>query len=205
MPSLPQYIAGNQLTLLTNGVEYFPALLAALELAQRVVFVETYLFAEDATGRTVAAALARAATRGVQVHLLLDGFGARDFAPRLRDTLVGGGVQILIFRPRISPLTLRRSRLRRMHRKIVCIDATIAFVGGINVIDDDDTPGQIPPRYDYAVQIEGPLATHISSATTRLWASVAWANSGRRLPQIGAWRPWRPLREVAPRTAESGS
>jgi cardiolipin synthase A/B len=204
MPSPPQYIDGNRLTLLTNGVEYFPALLAALEGARREVFVETYLFADDDTGRTVAAALARAAARGVQVHLLLDGFGARDFASGLRECLVGSGVQILIFRPKVSPLTLRRSRLRRMHRKLVCIDETRAFVGGINVIDDNDTPGQIPPRYDYAVQIEGPLATHTSGEAARLWASVAWANSGRRRPQFGARRRSQPLRGSAPIAAPAG-
>ena len=201
----PEYLSGNRLTLLESGKQYFPALIAALDRAQREVFVETYIFADDDTGNLVAGALARAAMRGVQVHLLLDGFGARDFAPRLRDMLAGAGVQVLVFRPKISPLTLRRSRLRRMHRKLVCVDATVAFVGGINVIDDYNTPGQTPPRYDYAVRIEGPLATHTSRASTRLWASVVWANSGRRWPSIGALRPRRSPRGVDPVAAERGN
>ena len=201
----PEYLTGNRLTLLESGKQYFPALIAALDLAQREVFLETYIFADDDTGSLVAGALVRAALRGVQVHLLLDGFGARDFAPRLRDMLAGAGVQVLVFRPKISPLTLRRSRLRRMHRKLVCVDATVAFVGGINVIDDYDTPGQTPPRYDYAVRIEGLLAGRTSSASARLWASVVWANSGRRWPGIGALRPRRSPRGVDPVVAESGN
>jgi len=176
----PVYVAGNRLSLLESGAHYFPAMLAALAAAQREIFIETYLFADDATGRLVVAALVAAATRGVSVHVLLDGFGGRDFSPELRDALTAAQVQVLVFRPKISPLTLRRSRLRRMHRKIVCVDGDRAFVGGINVIDDYDTPGQTPPRFDYAVGIEGPLAAKVRAASARLWASVAWASSGRR-------------------------
>ncbi|MBI2801090.1 MAG: cardiolipin synthase ClsB [Gammaproteobacteria bacterium] len=178
----PDYVAGNRLTLLRSGEQYFPALIAALDAAQREVFVETYIFADDVTGGLVAAALARAAVRGVQVHLLLDGFGARAFANHLRAMLEAAGAEVLVFRPKVSPWTMRRSRLRRMHRKIVCIDAAVAFVGGINVIDDQDTPGQLPPRYDYAVRIEGPLVTHARRAAARLWSTTTWASVGRRWP-----------------------
>ena len=138
--------------------------------------------------------------RGVEVHLLLDGFGARDFAPRLRDMLERAGAQVLVFRPKISPLTLRRSRLRRMHRKLACVDAAVAFVGGINVIDDYDTPGQIPPRYDYAVRIEGPLAGRARREAARLWSSVAWASLGRRWPGFADPARWRTPR-AAPAAA----
>ena len=196
-----RYVAGNRLTLLKNGTQYFPALVEAIDAARREVFVETYIFADDKTGSLVAAALARAAARGVDVHLLLDGFGARDFAPQLRDLLERAGVQVLVFRPKISPLTLRRSRLRRMHRKIACVDAAFTFVTGINVIDDYDTPGQTPPRYDYAVRIEGPLAARTRYEAARLWSSVAWASIGRRWPGFAdpaRWRTPRRVLDVAP-------
>ena len=167
-----EYVAGNRLTLLRNGEQYFPALIDAIDAARREIFVETYIFADDETGSLVAPALARAATRGVAVHLLLDGFGAHDFAPRFRDMLERAGVQVLVFRPKISPWTLRRNRLRRMHRKIACADASIAFVGGINVIDDYDTPGRTPPRYDYAVRIRPFRGAR--SAGGASWSRVAW-------------------------------
>lgn len=186
-----EYVPGNRLTLLKNGQQYFPALIDAIDNARREVFVETYIFADDETGSLVASALARAAARGVDVHLLLDGFGAHDFAPRFRDLLERAGVQVLVFRPKISPWTLRRNRLRRMHRKIACADASIAFVGGINVIDDYDTPGQTPPRYDYAVRIEGPLAASARGAAARLWSGVAWASFGRRWPGFADPSRWR--------------
>jgi cardiolipin synthase len=178
--ALPQFVPGNRLTLLCNGEHYFPALIEAIDAARTELFLETYIFADDETGSLVAQALARAASRGVAVRLLLDGFGAHDFAPRFRDMLESAGAQILVFRPNISPWTLRRNRLRRMHRKVAVVDASCAFVGGINVIDDYDTPGHTPPRYDYAVRIEGPLTLRVRDAAATLWSRVAWADFRRR-------------------------
>jgi cardiolipin synthase len=175
-----QYIAGNRLTLLTNGEQYFPALVEAIDAATEEVFLETYIFADDQTGSLVADALARAAARSVRVHLLVDGFGARDFAPRFAAMLIGSGARILVFRPIVDPWRLRRGRLRRMHRKLAAIDGRVAFIGGINVTDDYDTPEYTPPRFDYAVRIEGPLAAEVRAAAARLWAQVSWATFKRR-------------------------
>jgi cardiolipin synthase len=186
---VPEYVAGNRLTLLRNGEQYFPALVEAIDAARHEVFLETYIFADDQTGSLLADALARAAARGPAVRLLLDGFGARDFAPRFRDMLARAGVELLVFRPQVSPawrLRVRRMRLRRMHRKIACVDRAVAFVGGINVIDDYDTPGHTPPRYDYAVRIEGPLTVELRAEALRLWTRVSWATFGRRWPGFGA-------------------
>ncbi|MGH8707119.1 MAG: phospholipase D-like domain-containing protein, partial [Burkholderiales bacterium] len=146
---------GNRLTLLCNGEQYFPALVDAIDGARVEVFLETYIFANDQTGSLVADALARAAGRGVTVRLLIDGFGAREFSPRFRAMLRGAGAHVLVFRPEVSPWGLRRNRLRRMHRKLACVDGRHAFVGGINVLDDYDAPDDSTPRHDYAVRIEG--------------------------------------------------
>jgi cardiolipin synthase len=181
------YLDGNRLSLLRNGEQYFPALVAALDGAREEIFLETYIFADDETGSLVADALARAAARGVAVHLLIDGFGAADFAPRFHRMLSAAGAELLVFRPERSPWRLRRNRLRRMHRKLASVDGRLAFVGGINVIDDYDTPGDTSPRHDYAVRIEGPLTAEVRAATVRLWSSVA--RSARRA------RPLPPGRE----------
>ncbi|HTP63436.1 MAG TPA: cardiolipin synthase ClsB [Burkholderiales bacterium] len=181
-----EFVAGNHLALLKNGEQYFPALVAAIDAAKSEVFLQTYIFADDETGSLVADALARAAARGVATHLLVDGFGARAFAPRFRDMLAAAGAEVLVFRPQVSPWPFwkQRSRLRRMHRKLTSIDGTVAFVGGINVVDDLESPEPGYPRYDYAVRIEGPLAAQARTAAARLWTRVAWATFGRR------WRRW---------------
>ncbi|MGQ0511318.1 MAG: cardiolipin synthase ClsB [Betaproteobacteria bacterium] len=184
---MPDYVPGNRLTLLRNGEQYFPALVEAIDAAAREIFLETYIFADDQTGSLIADALARASARGVATRLLIDGFGGKDFPRRFRENLSNAGVRILIFRPKVSPWPpwRQRTRLRRMHRKMACVDGAVAFVGGINIIDDYHTPGQTPPRYDYAVRIEGPLATRVRAEASRLWSRVSWATLGRRWP---GWR-----------------
>lgn len=180
-----KFLPGNRLTLLNSGADYFPALIAAIDDAQHVVHLETYIFEDDQTGRAVAEAMIRAARRGVTVRVLVDGFGAPEFAATLQPQLVTAGVQVMIYRPEVARLLLRRHRLRRLHRKLSHIDGRVAFVGGINVIDDCNTPHQIPPRYDYAVRIEGPLLQPIQYALHHVWEIVSWVALNRRYRLIG--------------------
>jgi cardiolipin synthase len=188
-------VDGNRVTLLTSGVEYFPALEAALDAARREIHIETYIFENDATGAAIGAALKRAAQRGVTTNVMVDGFGSSGLGAEFISGLKEAGVNFLIFRPDVSPWSFRRTRLRRLHRKIAVVDARVAFVGGINIIDDMHTPGHTPPRFDYAVRIEGPLVTHVHVAARRLWALV----SATQL------RPgWRQLREMGPFSAPKG-
>ena len=174
------FVGGNRITLLHNGAEYFPALETAIDGAQHEVHLETYIFEHDATGIRIAEALKRAARRGVATHLLLDGFGSQDLPQTVIQEMLDAGVQALIFRQKISPFGLRRNRLRRMHRKLAVVDARIAFIGGINIIDDLHNPEPLPPRFDYAVSIEGPLLTEIHPAAKHLWMLVAWAHFNQR-------------------------
>jgi cardiolipin synthase len=157
---------------------------AAIDAAQTEVFVESYIYSDDATGQRIAEALARAAARGVATHLLVDGFGTPKFSPRLRKLLADAGAELLVFRPSLLPRFLRRPRapLRRMHRKLASIDGRLGFVGGINIIDDVDPPHAGPPRFDYAVRLEGPLATQVHLEAGKLWSRVSWASVGRRWP-----------------------
>jgi cardiolipin synthase len=180
---MSDFVAGNRVVLLRTGSEYFPALETACDEAQNEIYLETYIFADDVAGQRIAQALMRAARRGVAVHVMIDGFGSKDLADQLPEELRSAGVRVLKYRPDISPWTLRRERLRRMHRKIVVIDARIAFVGGINVIDDMHTPNHIPPRFDYAVRVEGPLLADIHPAVTQLWRRVMWTQFHRGWPQ----------------------
>ena len=175
-----EFIAGNRLTLLNSGAEFFPALLAAIAGAQRDVHLESYIFENDDTGRSVASALIDAARRGVAVRLLVDGIGSPEFARTLRPALADAGVMAVVYRPDLARFRLRRHRLRRLHRKLAVIDGETAFVGGINIVDDLDPHAHLPPRYDYAVRIEGPLLQQIKSAMQRLWEIVIWVHLKRR-------------------------
>ena len=171
---MTRIIPNNQITLLQNGEEYFPAIETAIDRAVHEIYLESYIFENDDTGLRIAEALRRAAFRSVKTHVLIDGFGSHSLPKTMVDYLKAAGVMILKFRPKISPWTLRRRRLRRLHRKIVVVDRKIAFVGGINIIDDMDMPDQTSPRYDYAVSVEGPLVKIIRASARQVWSRVAW-------------------------------
>jgi cardiolipin synthase len=184
-----EFVNGNRITLLKTGAGYFPALEAEIRAARREIHLETYIFAGDTTGRAIASALVGAARRGVAVNVLVDGFGSQELDRALVHEMRGAGVRFLVYRPNISPWTLRRARLRRMHRKIAVADARVAFVGGINVVDDTEDPGTIPPRFDYAVRIEGPLLERIHPVVTRLWNLVCATQFRGRMPEAARSTP----------------
>ena len=177
-------VDGHTLTLLRNGEEYFPRLIAAVDGAVISVYVETYIYATDASGLMVAEALRRAVLRGVKVHLLLDGFGCAELSRSWVAEMRAAGVHVLWFRPEISWLSLRRKRLRRLHRKLVVVDGSTAFVGGIN-IEDDVPPGtSMGPRLDYAVEVQGEVVRYIHVVIRRLWVLVSWTNFRRQRERV---------------------
>jgi cardiolipin synthase len=184
---------GNRIRLLVNGEQYFPELLAAIDSARRVIEIETYIFADDNIGHRVADALAAAGSRGVEVRLLIDGFGGGEHARRLVDELGVHGVQVRIYRPE-RWWRLERKLLRRLHRKFAVFDERLAYVGGINIIDDHNVPGhvrgQVGPRFDFAVACEGPIVGAVTVAVRQLW---------RRLSLVDLRRNAAPPRMVLPR------
>jgi cardiolipin synthase len=169
-----QYVSGNQITLLRNGSEYFPAITAAIDSARLEIHLQAYIYEHDETGILVGDALKRAVARGVVVCVLLDGFGSKNLPADYVEELRAAGVKLMFYRPKISPWTLKRNRLRRLHRKVLVVDGQVAFVGGINIIDDENCPGKNGPRIDYAVQVEGPLVKRIHTSIHHHWRRISW-------------------------------
>ena len=164
-----RFLPENQVTLLHGGAGFFPSLIAAIDEARDAIFLETYIFASDETGLEVRDALHRAADRGVRVHVINDWTGTgRAHTERLQKELEKEGVQHRVFNPWF------RRGIARSHRKLCVIDDRIAFVGGINIIDDmqadDDSDIRLPsPRWDFAVRIEGPLVAPIHLEMEAQW------------------------------------
>jgi cardiolipin synthase len=173
---------GNRVDLLCGGSEYFPALLAAIDAAKTEVYLETYIYEDDETGKRVTAALAAAAKRGVKVRVSVDGFGSSNLAPPIRERFDEARVEYVIFRPEHSLWKsgfkfFSRARLRRLHRKLTMVDRTIVFCGGINILDDLNDPNHGPleaPRFDFAVRIEGPIVGPISAYMLNQWLRLDW-------------------------------
>ena len=200
---------GNAVTLLENGVQLFPALCEAFDQATRSIQVETYIFRLDAAGTQILHHLKLAALRGVRVRVMLDGFGSAPDEQKILAELLSVGAQCRIYRPEPKQFTLKSfdfKRLRRLHRKIVVVDSRVAFIGGVNFEDDYLTPQLLKrdveddylaskllkresdPRFDYAVQLTGPVIADAVHAQDLLWLRLNW-----RLLLRGP-RTWRHLR-----------
>lgn len=166
-------ITGNRIRLLQSGGEFFPALIAAIDAAQSEVRLETYIFNADPSAETVRDALIRAAQRGVQVNLLIDGVGSREFPADWRRNLQQGGVNLMVYRPLVMGWLANPRSLRRLHRKLAVIDARLALVGGMNLIDDFEPVRFDAPRLDFSVEVQGPLLAAIHQDMHKLWRLVA--------------------------------
>ena len=173
-------VEGHTLTLLRNGEEYFPRLIAAIDGATDSVYLETYIYTADATGRKVSDALQRAAKRGVTVRLLLDGYGSSDLPQQWIDEMLAANIEVLWFRKKIGRFNFRLYHLRRLHRKLALVDEHIAFVGGINIIEDVPGGEITAPRLDYAIEIQGAVVVKIYASMRRLWTLVSWMNFRRQ-------------------------
>lgn len=186
---MSRFLPGNRVDLLRNGDEFFPALKAAIDSACHDIQLETYIFRIDDTTRPLAEALVEAARRGVEVRILVDGFGSRTFPADWVALLTEAGAHFHFYRKFRFTWLPRRNRLRRLHRKLAVIDGRIGFVGGINLHDDRDNaePGYAA-RYDYAVRVEGPVLAPLCATTRGLWRHLALLR-GEVWPVIELSRP----------------
>jgi len=179
-------IGRNKLTLLQNGTRFFPQLCADIDAAQHFVYLETYIFAADETGRLVSQALQRAALRHVTVRVLLDGIGSAEFPQAWVDDLRTAGVEVQWFRRETGLFNFNRFRLRRLHRKLAVIDGETAYVGGINILNDIPEGEDFDaPRLDYAVRVHGALAQHVHEEMRTLWSVIQRATLRKRIGQLG--------------------
>lgn len=189
---------GNDVQLLENGVELFPALCDAIDHARTSVHLETYIFKLDRSGRKILDALKRAARRGIAVRVVVDGFGSADVAEDIREEIEHSGGICRLYRPEpkwFHWLAFHPDRLRRLHRKITIVDGETAFIGGINI--EDDFPASThhsehpEPRYDYAVRMTGPAVADAIHAVNQLWLRLNWVALGRSVTS------WRHIRQQA--------
>jgi cardiolipin synthase len=190
------FLADNEVTLLHTGTDYFPALIAAIEAAQYEVYFETYIFAGDDTGQRVLAALMAAAGRGVQVRMITDWWGTgRRQINHMHGLRTAAGVEHRMFNPWF------RRGITRTHRKICVVDRELAFVGGININDDlfcdyDHSKALSAPRWDFAVQVRGPLVTDIQLEAVTQWRRLGKLSLIKRIGLL------RDLRKVSKVTAQ---
>lgn len=188
------FLADNEVKLLHTGTDFFPALIGAIENAQYEIYFETYIFAGDDTGQRVMAALIAAAQRGIHVRMITDWWGTgRRQVNHMHEKLVAGGVEHRIFNPWF------KRGVTRTHRKICVVDREVALVGGININDDMfcDYNHAIPldcPRWDFAVQVRGPLVASVQKEQETQWRRLGKMNLIKR---ISLYRDMRKVNKIA--------
>ena len=159
------FTAGNEVRLFGTGDAYFAALIARIDAATKDVALETYIYCDDAAGQPVSEALVRAAARGVRVRVITDGIGTGRLP--LFDAWRAAGIEHRIYNPHL----FGRFGFSRTHRKIAFVDGVAAFCGGINIVDDYDAGAlRLPfPRWDFAVEVSGPVVAQVRAAFDTQW------------------------------------
>lgn len=156
----------------------------AIDRSAQEVRLETYIFSFDASGERVAAALVRAARRGVPVYLVMDGIGTPEVPGDWVHRFTEAGVRWHLFSPLGRWGLLIPGRWRRLHRKLCVVDARVAFCGGINILDDYYEPDHTmldAPRFDFSVQVEGPLVADAHRAMAQFWERLQITRQLERL------------------------
>ena len=124
----------NDVVMLCNGEQAFPAMLEAIAQAKHYILLISYLFESDVIGKQFAEALITAENRGVKVHVIVDGVGERYSWPRISKKLKRAGIAVASFiPPKLWPPSL--SINLRNHRKLLVVDGAVAFTGGMNISD----------------------------------------------------------------------
>ncbi|MGA7828039.1 MAG: cardiolipin synthase [Geobacteraceae bacterium] len=162
--------SGNRISAFHNGEQAYPAMLEAVTTARKTVHLSTYIFDGDKTGRVFIEALSRAAARGVEVRVIVDGLGEKYSYPTARKLLQGSGVQIERFLP-----MRQGGRLNlRNHRKILIIDGNLGFSGGMNIGGRHmvEQPETSSPVVDMHFRIEGPVVTDLQKVFLEDWFFV---------------------------------
>ena len=176
-PKFPAYVAaiagspvtrGGRFEVLTNGVQIMPAMLAAIEQARERIVFETYVFTDGTYARQFSQALAAAARRGVRVFLLLDALGAKGLGDHNEKTMTDAGVQVAWF----NPITFRHAEEinGRTHRKILVVDGTVGFTGGVGVADYWAGNADARDHWrDTQIRVEGPPVRFLEACFYENW------------------------------------
>lgn len=159
---------GNRVTVLRNGVQIFPAMLAAIKAAKKTINLEFYIYWDGEIARTFAQALAERARAGVKVNVVLDAVGSSSTSPELIVFMERNGIAVEWYHP-LRWYTLSRAN-HRTHRKLLVVDGEIGFCGGVGIADvwlgDADSKDH---WRDTVVKVEGPVVTQMQFAFMDNW------------------------------------
>jgi cardiolipin synthase A/B len=178
--------APESVELLDGGAQAYPRMLQAIGLARRSVHLEVYTFAPSGVGARFVDALADAATRGVTVQVVIDGWGSAHGGRSVAASLRAAGCAVRIYH-RLWALLL--GHFGRNHRKILVVDNEVAFLGGINIGDENVGDALRVGWADLALEIRGPQCAQLGRMIRR--EPDRWVDSSLRVYLCGLGGGWR--------------
>lgn len=165
------FVPGNSTTTLQNGDEIFPAMLDAIATAKETITFETYVYWKGEVGASFAAAFAERASQGVKVHVILDKFGADRIDPEYLKLMRKAGVEVVEYHPlRWYDIGWANKLNNRTHRKLLIIDGTLGFTGGVGIADEWMGKAETSKQYrDTHYRVRGPVVSQLQSAFVDNW------------------------------------
>ena len=175
---------GNAIEPLCNGDEAYPAMLDAIDRAQKSIAFCTYIFDNDAAGIQFVLALEKAVKRGVEVRVLIDAVGARYSRPSIIRELHQHGVRVARFGVALIPWRMPYMNLRN-HRKLMIIDGSVGFTGGMNIrVGNLLQSNSGHPVQDLHFRIDGPVVRNLMQTFAEDWGFTT-----REVLQGDTWFP----------------
>ena len=159
------YYVRNRIKLIKGGSDYFDLLERLINEAKSSIYLQTYIFDSDTTGRRIARALLNAAARNVRVAILIDGYASQSLPFWLTESFREAGIQFNWFYPFWK--TKKFYFGRRLHHKVVVVDKGKVLVGGLNISDRYNDTDTRPAWLDWAVYAEGDVAAAVQRICQR--------------------------------------
>ncbi len=164
----PAFLEGNDVKVLNNGDDIFPAMLDAIRGAKQTITFETFIYWADSIGEEFADALVERANAGVKVHVLLDWLGSVKMEQKQLDKMINAGVEIQRYhKPHWSHLTRLNNRT---HRKVLIIDGELGFTGGVGIADQWRGDARNPDEWrDTHFKVTGPVVGQMQAVFMDNW------------------------------------
>lgn len=156
-----EYHKAAEIRLVHSGNDYFETLENLIHSAKHSLHLQTYIFDEDETGRSIANSLKAAASRGVKIHMMLDGYGSKSLSRKFSKDLRSSGIRLRFFAPFFSSQNIYFGR--RLHHKVIVADKNIALIGGINIADKYHGSATETAWLDYAILIKGSICLEVDN------------------------------------------
>ncbi len=168
----PAIIDGNRISNFENGAEIFPAMLESVRSAKRSINFETYIYWSGSIGKEFAEALSERARSKVKVHVLIDWVGSQKIDDDILEMMESAGVEVQKFHP-LHWYNLGRMN-NRTHRKLLIVDGTVGFTGGVGIADEWDGDGTDPTHWrDSHYRLDGPAVAQMQAAFMDNWIKTS--------------------------------